>query len=224
MHCANNPVRFVDPDGRDLYLLTGDGRMIIALQTFDEKPDVVYAFNDKENKVESITVNDKELLPQLRSTTTEGMVNATTSNSNDAFNVFKFAADNTSVEWALYKNKNNYTLGTKFDSDRVNSWEDFGIEKTPSLSLHSHPDVNTDAVREEISMGYGPSYKKGHKSLISPSDWGKVRTDVDVNGKQTESKYVYFPNSKRLYHVYYNGPVLIRNVGNDYKKLKGTFK
>jgi hypothetical protein len=45
------------------------------------------------------------------------------------------------------------------------------------------------------------------------------------NVKQTRLNYVYFPNSKRLYHINYKGPAFIRNIKNNYKQFFfGTLK
>lgn len=41
-------------------------------------------------------------------------------------------------------------------------------------------------------------------------DWDNVRNDIDNNGSKARKSYVYFPISKRIYYVTYNGPKFIK--------------
>ena len=108
-YCSGNPINSIDPDGMDDYVLTKDGRTVLALKT-EEKQDRLFALDksgslSKDNKgnIKREMVSDKKLLPQL----SHGGI-AETSKTTDAFNVFKFAADNSNVEWHLkgYDTKN----------------------------------------------------------------------------------------------------------------------
>ncbi len=212
VYCGNNPINRIDPTGMDWYRLNEDGGIELWMET-DDKYDQLYA-PDYGITNNYLRVNDKGLLPQLVGK--EGSTSATTSNSDDAFNVFKFAADNTESEWVVHKNEDEYTIGTKHHPRTVGKWKDYGIVDEPSATLHSHPDVGVDVEKEKYSMGFSQS---GSKTFVhSNSDWENVRTNVENSKRQTRLNYVYFPNSKRLYHVGYEGPVLIRNI-TDYKKL-----
>ena len=132
----------------------------------------------------------------------------TDENVDDIFNIFKFAADNTSVEWVVHKNGDAYTLGTIHDSDRAGNWEDYGLEK-PDASVHSHPGIPATKNDEEVSMGI---YREGPNKAraIIGNDWYNVRQDIDKNGKTARKSYVYFPISKNYYVITYNGPRLIK--------------
>lgn len=129
----------------------------------------------------------------------------------NAVPVFKFASDNSDVEWVVHRNDDTYTIGTKHDANTSGSWGDYGLDK-PQVSMHSHPGVNSSKSQELDSMGY-------HDGVPGIGDWTGVITDVRANGKQTRMNYVYFPNSTRLYHVEYYGPRFIREINNDYKRF-----
>ena len=132
-------------------------------------------------------------------------------NIDDIFNVFKFASDNSDVEWVVHRNDVSYTIGTQHDSNTSGSWLDYGLVK-PQVSVHSHPGIATDILSEQISMGYGDGFvQKGN-------DWENVLNDVNRNGDKARLNYVYFPNSSRLYFVGYYNAIYIRNI-NKYKRF-----
>lgn len=76
--------------------------MILALKTEDKYDQLVASIKDQYGYAtitnKSINVNDQSILPNLMWKNEAKSVFAQTSNSDDAFNVFKFAADNSNVE------------------------------------------------------------------------------------------------------------------------------
>lgn len=125
----NNPVFFTDPTGLAAFAFDNDyglddnGNITLIKET-DDNFDRLYAIDEKGNKKDTnadgsvsendaVTVNDQSILPSLsnkKSTETKsGAKNvsyAFTQNSEDAFNIFTFAANNSSVEWGLNKYRN----------------------------------------------------------------------------------------------------------------------
>ena len=116
-YCKNNPILRIDIDGKDDYVVNKNGYVLFWKNTkYEDKGDRVYYF-DGEHKPKQvsgkpITIMDNKLMPRMvenqgkeGQTTTYGQ----TSNIHDAANLFKFAADNSVVEWKLdvYENEND---------------------------------------------------------------------------------------------------------------------
>ena len=144
----NNPIIRVDPSGLlDDYGIDRQGN-ITLLQETDDTTDTLYAVNTNENGETvvdesrgSVTINKEEdgssILSQLSDNTrteTRAVGNDATEkvdvdiavtdekNKNDVFKVFKFAADNSNVEWSVGKIEYeglgiNYQIGTYHKND-----------------------------------------------------------------------------------------------------------
>ena len=192
-YCANNPVNFVDPDGRDVWHLNQDGKI-----TWQErsKEDRLYSVDTEGNRSDDyVTVKDRGILDAF--TNKSDVASYTTSaNIDDVFKVFKFAADNTNVEWVIHRGEGDqYTIGTKHDKISAGNWEDYGIQK-PIASVHSHPDVPTTVKEERGSMSH---------------DW-----------KNARMSYIYFSNSRRLYYIEPQGYMYINTINNYRRFYFGT--
>lgn len=109
--------------------------------------------------------------------------------------VFKFAADNSNVEWAFHRGQDNmYTLGTSHLSSAVDSYLTMtGDERLPIASVHSHPNT-----ADLTTMGYSTE-------TYSRSDQWKVNNNI-----APKNNYVYFPKSLYLAGQY--TPVYIRKI------------
>lgn len=185
-------------------------------KNFDNEHRLYHIDNTGNLSTDYITVNSAQILEELSKTPVKTIggfsINSyTSSEKNDIFNVFKFAADNTSVEWVVHRNNNSYTIGTAHDSYSSGGWPDY-METTPQASVHSHPGIRSAIGEELFSMG------NDNGNVVYGSDWNRVIRDVNSNGTQMRKNYVYFPISSRLYHVGYHGPSYIRNI-NNYKKF-----
>jgi hypothetical protein len=156
-YVENNPISRIDPDGRDWYIVNDEGYVILYKPT--DGAHRLYAgtgdspFNttisDTDNFVE---VDDKSILGQLAERTniaeafsdygdTEGPI-ANTENVDDAYNIFKFASDNSGVEWS-YQDYTDGTaaIGTSNDSDVTITGQHHISNRGKVLSsdMHSHP-------------------------------------------------------------------------------------
>ena len=109
--------------------------------TIDEKGNVVWTRESDDHRLyyvnnngvwsdDYVSVSDRSILDDLTKTEAKvdggAKVGSHTSKSgiNDIFKVFKFASDKTKVEWAVHRNGDTYTIGTKHDSSNASSWKD----------------------------------------------------------------------------------------------------
>ena len=104
-YCSGNPVKFVDIEGMwiDNYQLMANGS-IVFLEKTDDAYDFLYASNSAKkgdvNTDEFVTIYDRKILHSLSGKDISFRTHyAFTRNTVDAFNLFKFAADNSNVEW-----------------------------------------------------------------------------------------------------------------------------
>lgn len=173
----NNPIRYNDPTGLlETDFGVNDKGEVKQIGPTDNNPDRLFKLNSdgSVNKdVAPITVNDKELLPQLtpESAKVVTMANGEDStkdvstniaitdakNKSDAFNVFRFMADNTSVEWSLGKISyqglgTNYQLGTFHMDDLSPGVRNSEIGTVLGL-IHSHPSPKSVAQKNESLFG-----------------------------------------------------------------------
>lgn len=153
-------------------------------------------------------MKDRNILDAL--TGKKGVASYTSSsNIDDFFKVFLFASDNSNVEWALHRGQDNsYTIGTKHDKISAGNWEDYGIKK-PIASVHSHPNIPNNLLDETFSMGF-IRVGQGKAQFIYDKDWYNAREDIKNNNTKARKSYVYFPKSKNIYYLSYNGPKLIK--------------
>jgi RHS repeat-associated protein len=155
--CFNNPVNIVDPTGmlEDDYKLDKKTGEISLIRETDDDFDVLYATDDEGNVDDnkSVKVNDRSVLPSLSKKDAANYTTRTlwgdkvgswakTNSSSDAYGVFKFASDNSDVEWGLQQySGNRFILGTSHFSESVGGLN--GVSGYDILDLqidyHSHP-------------------------------------------------------------------------------------
>jgi hypothetical protein len=165
----------------------------------------------------SVDVNDQDFLPQLAgnpATMYDGHYGETT-NKVDAFNVFKYAADNTNVEWGVngYKTDEgrNYLLRTSHSNEHVAATDGNNNSLDLSFSMHIHPNA---------SDSYKPSGSIDRFGTVRGGDLYNVNvtySEFNAVGKQWPgqypSYYIYHKQSKSLYHYNYQGKTtLIRPI------------
>ncbi len=192
-YAANNPIFFIDPDGRlfDDYGLDEATGNISLIKKTDDDTDTLYAGSGegesfvKDESKGSVTVNQHadgssvisdlsvdnakvETVANGQDSTKERTSNIThTNNADDAFNIFKFVADNSNVEWSLHKftidNGSSflYQIGTYHDGFESPRFDNQGIG-TWLGGIHSHPRTRGNAAdrRESLDgdLSVGRSY------------------------------------------------------------------
>lgn len=173
-YCKNNPVLRVDVDGKDDYTVNSAGRLF--------KTVVEGSTNDRlmsiRSGVEPITVNDKKILSgmyNMQDGKSGGLETYnSTSSLEDAAAVFKFGADNTSVEWKLdiYNDKGDKTaiIGTSGREDSVfaDKQSELNVKGDKVIDMHSHP-YNAQASDQDmknLKIKTGTVYHRDSKVLF----------------------------------------------------------
>ena len=233
-YCGNNPVNAVDETGMDYYMLTSDGRIVLALKT-DDNFDRLYNSTTDKNGNTSISekytkVNDQGLLPQLAGG--KDFATAQTSNSADAFGVFKFAADNSNVEWSLtgYNNKDGmkYDLNTNFDKIGVKRNQSGWNSPDMVFDVHSHSGTKDYAKEASGYDLYFNGLKNGdsdaefmnttfNTAKAANKQWPCAYPKLFIYHKETQGLYYYNHKSPSVYVDGAKTPLLMRNLINRYK-------
>ena len=208
-YCIGNPISLFDPNGTDVWTVDAFGNVVWKEQS--DTHCLYYVDNDGNLSEDYVTVSDRSILDDLTKTEvkTDGGTEVSSHSSktgiNDMFKVFKFASDNTKVEWVIHRNGDSYTIGTGHKTDNAASWEDY-VGAMPNATVHSHPGTWQDMADEINSMGYGSAFYN--------TDQTHAKQEIDKYGSKARINYVYFPVSRRLYKVGYYNASFIRNIKN----------
>ena len=133
-YCHNSPINLLDIDGMDDYKINQIGQITFWRRTNAKSTHRIFAGKD------NITFG-KQFVSQLVEKQSANGTTAKTSNSDDAFEFFKFAADHTKVEWSLIGLQKNNSVEFKLHSDFSTSSVSLDTKdyKDQVFQLHNHP-------------------------------------------------------------------------------------
>ena len=157
LFCAGNPMRFVDPRGKDWYTINDEGAIRFYKKTDNETYDRLFKNVDigPLDLTNSLRINDKSILSG-RSSLNE--IPSSVS-KRDMLSIFYFVSDAyMDREWGLYENDSHFSLISNGSREHVNSPFENVIWK-----IHSHSDTPLDEKLELESMGYWPYYQSDFK-------------------------------------------------------------
>ncbi|MFZ4414734.1 MAG: JAB-like toxin 1 domain-containing protein [Bacteroidales bacterium] len=193
----NNPVCFIDPDGKDEWQINGKGEVVQRIE--NKKADIFQIVDDKGNKVEGKSLSFKygtvtaEKHPIVKATDKEGNVSEQKltifemKGDQNAKSSFEFFANNTKVEWTHAQigeekmGKNILGTSNNESSTPVGSFLNntgYSLRKV----IHNHPNGNNnpsggDLNNRENYLSKNPSMKlsiysttKGYKSYTTIED------------------------------------------------------
>ena len=138
-YCLGNPIINYDPNGKDNYTLNEDGSLKFKNPTNSKATHNIFSADNKH----SITVNQQlvnDLMNHYNNKETKETY-AITKNGDDAFKFFKFASDNTNIEWLLM----GISVGNDHQFKIKSSLSDCSVSETSkndaniTFHLHSHP-------------------------------------------------------------------------------------
>ncbi len=231
-YCLNNPLKYKDPTGwryvdvDDDYGLDRDGRITLLRETKDKFDRLIVLDGAGKETNRQMTLNknnwwDKTILFDLfksgkASNYATSFAVGDESSQSAMLKVFKFASDNTRVEWRVDRYfDNSYAIGTAHSNLHAITSEQMGRSTYDVMAfIHSHPGVNSSW--ELGSMGF---YGFSNNTINT-----RQRTDLYYKSTelayQTALYYTYFPESGNVWNVRANNiPAFIRNV----KNYKGFF-
>jgi len=208
-YSSNNPVNRIDPTGLIDYAINDKG----YIHVMKDANGNILGKNNKFDRLfvgdKPIRVNDTKLLSQLAANPDAKSHSAITSNSTDVFTLFKFAADNSNVEWSLSgfkdNNQNKFYLNTQHAE--LYSLLGYGAggafnEKDMLFNVHSH--VFENGAKGGSGYKYDKFDPKTGKYVLSGydsfggSDGIPAAHLYDTTGK-VMPLYVYHRYSKGLY-------------------------
>ena len=133
-YCHNSPINLLDIDGMDDYKINQIGQITFWRRTNAKSTHRIFAGKD------NITFG-KQFVSQLVEKQSANGTTAKTSNSDDAFEFFKFAANHTKVEWSLIGLQKNNSVEFKLHSDFNTSSVSLDTKdyKDQVFQLHNHP-------------------------------------------------------------------------------------
>ena len=166
VYCHNAPINSIDTDGRDDYQINQLGYIKFKKRTNAKSTHRIFCGNF------NITIG-RNLVEQLVKNQNNRGTFATISNSDDAFQFFKFVAGYTMVEWSLVGVKNrsgvSFKLKTNFEEGSVGN--DAKNNSFILFHLHNHP------------WGSNPF---GTKASGNYEDYKKLSPGKDVDGFYTK--------------------------------------
>ncbi len=165
VYCSNNPIKVIDPNGKDEWDLEKDGTLSQRANGRTDV-DIVHAKDKDGNDVEryykagSINFNaqcEERYDSQVGWFTSDIME---FNDSETATDFFEFAANNSDVEWGLKISPDKSIVGTCHDPTFVSIKE----PKNMTEDIHSHPDnpnsfIGSDNNRAMNSYNVGVTFK-----------------------------------------------------------------
>ncbi len=221
IYCSNNPLNRIDPDGMDEWEINNKGKVKWIKES---EKHTLYVIDDEGKRTgNSVTVKDRKILDQLTKKRTDfNGKYAITTNKKDAFKVFKFAADNTDVEWGIdgYRTSedNEYVVRTSHSEDAVTMSTSLSKynEFDQIFNIHSHPAVDGTKGGSKCTV-FGGDMCNIVDRYYRFQRAGMTRTDTwfKKDGKWTvfPKHYVYHKHSKVLYnYTPWKNNVYIRKI------------
>ncbi len=229
-YCGNNPVVFIDPNGEDAYYMDAEGYVEQRYPGYGPNPfpdypefydflartpnrDMLYTY-DSYGNYHMTFVDDTGFLKNFSREKRheggggDGYYNyGTTSNAGDAFNVFKFGADYSKVEWGL--NGYSTSLGYQFLVRTSHSEESVIVtdgpynERDMRFDIHSHPDTKKKGASGEY-WEFRDNWYATYDLKVAGGRFARITPDGSIPVNKLPNHYVYVPDNREMYHYMHN--------------------
>ena len=162
-YCAWNPVKLVDPDGRDIWEINGKG--VIVNHIKDNSKDAFFLVDNRGNRIKSIAFKYGTIKGYKKATRHRNTTSFNVSSESAGAELFKFFADNTMIEYGLINTESNgSTVMTNHEENLVKASKmakemDDNGERITSI-VHNHPHNGEPS-------GFGKNSKVGDKFSAS---------------------------------------------------------
>ena len=207
-YCMSNPVKLIDPDGRDEWNFSQNGELVKhrtnkekdIFNIVDENGNIL---KDKTKSFEYNTFKQESITITKKGKTQKKYTYFSTGKNDKSKQLFEFLADNTNVEWTNLTFKTESTVSTSGDINHEYAASyilksDRYKDKTLIGHTHSHPGGNYSPSGFEYD---NPKSEFFHK----PADMQHIKKLCDINAKKgiSDPKFqIYVPKTKT--YVKYN--------------------
>ena len=199
-YCNNNPVNYVDPDGRDIWEIDYDGRIINRIENKtqdafymvakDSNGDYQRTFSvdeDGNKKYNSINFEYGVITDSKKAWFFNQETSFSINNESDGANLFKFFANNTKIEFGLINTQNNGSLV-------MTNHQEHSIKVSKQAKRLS---MNGATVTSIVHNHPNNSYPSGFRKKDNHGDKYAAALISNSKGYRVE-RYVYQPQKGRL--------------------------
>ena len=221
-YCMWNPVKLVDPDGRDVWEIDSKGN--ITWKEENTKKTIVYAINEQGERTSHVELSSDDILSQMQEHAKKCENNvppakgklqgAVSSNKKDIVKLFDFVSKNTNAEWGIYA----FKKGKSSKYGIITFQYDF---KTPGASRFAQIGVFEDVAEWSISTMIHCHPNPRSKDEEVSSLWGDRRVAPTAS---YESYYTYMSRSENLYKIDKKGGHTFQGRYQGYQSLMNIFK
>ena len=138
--CGNNPVRFVDPEGMDIYDIDSTGTIVRQEENIEK--DILWIVDKDKNRIDGKSIEFE--YGTIKTQQNDSTTTLTFNTNQDGAKAFQFLADNSIVEYLLVTTLSNYSvLTTEHSKNSVNVLpvvrDILAHKDVISIMIHNHP-------------------------------------------------------------------------------------
>ena len=193
-YCQNDPVRFIDPDGSDIWEIDGEGRIKKTIKT-DKYDKFIYIGNDAPFDPSAESSADKQSYPSIAfdygtvlNTRSVSFMNPSTK-KKDSYDVFTVRGDKNGEDLFLFlADYITNSSGVEFSIAKTGMTGEKGLVFI--TTSHTHPArVMVEGKHYLISHDYGMPYLLNEKLLSDPSGQGRYYTIREITHSHPFNPY-----------------------------------